>query len=83
MWESVLMSELFLDILFCDEPPDEQTLVASPKLGSKHEVCYRTLPTVHADRRVTPDLRLGIGDLGVRRVAVIAKWISESAGLST
>ena len=77
------MSELFLDILFCDEPPDEQTLVASPKLGSTHEVCYRTLPTVHADRRVTPDLRLGIGDLGVRRVTAIAKWISESAGLST
>ena len=78
----VLISEL-IDILFCDEPPDGQTLVASPKLESTHEVCYRTLPTVHADRRVTPDLRLGIGDLGVRRVAAIAKWVSESAGLAT
>ncbi|KAF8318421.1 hypothetical protein DL93DRAFT_2054479, partial [Clavulina sp. PMI_390] len=71
---------VFHNVLYCDEPPDPQSLVASPKLKSSHQVCYRTLPTVESDKRVTPDLRLGSEDFAVQRVAEIARWLTTSLG---
>ena len=74
---------LFLeDVWFCDAPPDAPTIIANPKIGSTHEICYRTLPVVPADHRFTPDLRLGRGDAAVRRVFEVVMWMERIAGLA-
>ena len=57
-------------------------LIASPKLASSHEVCYRTLPSSVADARLRPDLALGMSNAGVRRVAEMVEWVERMAGLA-
>ncbi|CDO76029.1 hypothetical protein BN946_scf184665.g21 [Trametes cinnabarina] len=56
-------------------------LSASPQLKSKMEICYRTLPTVPQDARIRPDLRLGLSDAAVRKVASVVRWFEDVAGL--
>ncbi|KAK2462868.1 hypothetical protein APHAL10511_005066 [Amanita phalloides] len=63
---------------------DAQTspsLTASPYLGSKLTLCYRTLPRGNEDHRFSPDLRLGASDAAVRKVAAVVKWFKKMAGL--
>ncbi|KAF9514919.1 hypothetical protein BS47DRAFT_1342527 [Hydnum rufescens UP504] len=73
----------FKNVWFCEAPPDVPTVTANPKIRSSHEICYRSLPVVPADRRFTPDLRLGRGDAAVRRVADMAMWMERIAGLAS
>ncbi|KAI0364441.1 hypothetical protein BV20DRAFT_974455 [Pilatotrama ljubarskyi] len=58
------------------------SLSASPQLKSKMEICYRTLPSVPQDARLRPDLRLGLSDAAVRKVASVVRWFEGVAGLS-
>ncbi|KAG5644956.1 hypothetical protein DXG03_007326 [Asterophora parasitica] len=57
------------------------TLTASPHNKSKAEICYRTMPYTHEDNRLRPDLRLGESDAAVRKVAAVARWFEDMAGL--
>ncbi|TFK90659.1 hypothetical protein K466DRAFT_596790 [Polyporus arcularius HHB13444] len=54
---------------------------ASPQLKSRLEVCYRAMPSVPQDARLRPDLRLGLSDAVVRRVASVVRWFEGMAGL--
>ncbi|KAF5312810.1 hypothetical protein D9619_002449 [Psilocybe cf. subviscida] len=58
------------------------TLSASPFLKSKLVVCYRTMPATPQDARLRPDLRLGISEPSVRRVAGIVEWFEQMAGIA-
>ncbi|KAF8346060.1 hypothetical protein F5887DRAFT_1158416 [Amanita rubescens] len=63
---------------------DAQTspsLTASPYLGSRLSICYRTLPRENDDQRLRPDLRLGASDAAVRKVANVVRWFEKMAGL--
>lgn len=57
------------------------TLSASSFLKSKMEICYRTMPYTHEDKRLRPDLRLGESDAAVRKVAAVVRWFEGMAGL--
>ncbi|KAI0644736.1 hypothetical protein C8Q79DRAFT_793019 [Trametes meyenii] len=57
------------------------SLSASPQLKSRLEICYRTLPSSPQDARLRPDLRLGMSDAAVRRVASVVRWFEDVAGL--
>jgi hypothetical protein len=46
------------------------------------EICYRTMPSTHEDGRFRPDLRLGMIDAAVRKVAAVVSWFEEMAGLA-
>ncbi|KAI0829741.1 hypothetical protein BC628DRAFT_1063783 [Trametes gibbosa] len=59
------------------------SLSASPQLKPKLEICYRTLPSALHDARFRPDLRLGLSDAAVRKVASVVAWFEGVAGLST
>ncbi|KAG6845577.1 hypothetical protein H0H87_007256 [Tephrocybe sp. NHM501043] len=63
------------------EPSSSPTLSASPYLKSKLEICYRTMPYIHEDHRLRPDLRLGESDAAVRKVAAVVRWFEDMAGL--
>jgi len=47
------------------EPQTAVSLSASPYLVSKLDICYRTMPYTHEDKRLRPDLSLGSSDAGV------------------
>jgi hypothetical protein len=57
------------------------SLTASPYLGSKLTICYRTLPRENGDQGLRPDLRLGASDAAVRKVAGVVRWFEKMAGL--
>ncbi|KAI0784060.1 hypothetical protein C8Q75DRAFT_781169 [Abortiporus biennis] len=58
------------------------SLTASPTLKSSCTLCYRTMPFLpDEDRKYRPDLRLGISDMGVRKVANVVEWFERMAGL--
>ncbi|KAF9564938.1 hypothetical protein CPC08DRAFT_759879 [Agrocybe pediades] len=65
----------------CD-PKAAMTLTASPYLKSQLVICYRTMPYAHEDGRFRPDLRLGISEPSVRKVAGMVAWFEEMAGLA-
>lgn len=65
------------------EPGASMALTASPYLKSKLDICYRTMPYAHEDQRLRPDLRLGISDATVRKVAEVVKWFEGMAGLTS
>ncbi|KAF8339576.1 uncharacterized protein EI90DRAFT_2907200 [Cantharellus anzutake] len=69
----------FKDVVLAPGP--SVSLNASPNHQSTHEICYRSLPIVPADRRFTPDLKLGRSDAVVRHVAQIVEWVIMMAGL--
>ncbi|KAL7281358.1 hypothetical protein ACG7TL_004667 [Trametes sanguinea] len=58
------------------------SLSASPQLKSRMEICYRTMPSVPQDARIRPDLRLGLSDAAVRKVASVVRWFEDVAGLA-
>ncbi|KAK7692170.1 hypothetical protein QCA50_003791 [Cerrena zonata] len=58
------------------------SLTASPYLKSRAEICFRTMPNSPEDVRFRPDLRLGISDNAVGRVAALVSWFESMAGLS-
>ncbi|RPD58692.1 hypothetical protein L227DRAFT_587082 [Lentinus tigrinus ALCF2SS1-6] len=58
------------------------TCSASPQWKSRLEVCYRAMPSVPQDARLRPDLRLGLSDAVVRKVASVVNWFETMAGLS-
>ncbi|EIW62945.1 uncharacterized protein TRAVEDRAFT_62705 [Trametes versicolor FP-101664 SS1] len=58
------------------------SLSASPQLKSRLEICYRTLPSAPQDARLRPDLRLGLSDAAVRKVAGVVRWFEGVAGLA-
>ncbi|KAI0769391.1 hypothetical protein BD413DRAFT_477912 [Trametes elegans] len=58
------------------------SLSASPQLKSRMEICYRTMPSVPQDARLRPDLRLGLSDAAMRKVALVVRWFEGVAGLS-
>ncbi|KDR85879.1 hypothetical protein GALMADRAFT_51515 [Galerina marginata CBS 339.88] len=66
----------------CD-PTTSITLSASPYLNSLLVICYRTMPYAHEDGRLRPDLRLGISDPSVRKVAAVLLWFEQMAGLKS
>lgn len=39
--------------------------------------------SVPTDMQLRPDLRLGVNDAAVRRVAAVASWFERTAGLSS
>ncbi|KAH7921051.1 hypothetical protein BV22DRAFT_756451 [Leucogyrophana mollusca] len=59
------------------------TLTASPYNKPSAEICYRTMPYTHEDKRLRPDLRLGNSDATIRKVAALVKWFENMAGLSS
>ncbi|KAK7437955.1 hypothetical protein VKT23_018390 [Stygiomarasmius scandens] len=63
------------------EPKTSPSLSASPFLKSTLEICYRTMPYIHEDTRLRPDLRLGGMDACVRKVAAVVRWFEKMAGL--
>lgn len=63
------------------EPQTSPSLTASPYLGTKLTICYRTLPRDDGDQRLRPDLRLGASDAAVRKVAGVVRWFEKMAGL--
>ncbi|KZT23880.1 hypothetical protein NEOLEDRAFT_1095249 [Neolentinus lepideus HHB14362 ss-1] len=77
------------DVVLLESKPDEDvnaggepmSLTASPNLKSRMEVCYRTMPYAHEDRKLRPDLRLGRSDPAVRKVAAVVHWFEAIAGL--
>ncbi|KAI0358741.1 hypothetical protein OH77DRAFT_1518706 [Trametes cingulata] len=80
---------LLENVLISWEPEQDGTtatipisLSASPQLKSRMEICFRTLPTVPQDARLRPDLRLGLSDAAVRKVASVVRWFEGVAGLS-
>ncbi|OSD04101.1 hypothetical protein PYCCODRAFT_176577 [Trametes coccinea BRFM310] len=58
------------------------SLSASPQLKSRMDICYRTMPSVPQDARIRPDLRLGLSDAAVRKVASVVRWFEDVAGLA-
>ncbi|EIW74002.1 hypothetical protein CONPUDRAFT_147964 [Coniophora puteana RWD-64-598 SS2] len=64
----------------CD-PGSSVVLTASPYNKPVLEICYRTMPYTHEDRRFRPDLRLGASDAAVRKVATLVDWFEDMAGL--
>ncbi|KAL5537251.1 hypothetical protein ACEPAF_1074 [Sanghuangporus sanghuang] len=66
-------------------PNNEQktVLTASPNLSSRLHICYRTLPTTPLDRRFRPDLRLATSDPGLRKVAIVVRWLERVMGLGS
>jgi hypothetical protein len=65
------------------EPMTSISITASPYLKSKLNICYRTMPYTHEDKRLRPDLRLGFSDDAVRKVAAVVKWFEGMAGLGS
>lgn len=63
------------------EPGSSITLTASPYNKPTAEICFRTMPYTREDDRLRPDLRLGKSDAAVKKVAVLAKWFEQMAGL--
>lgn len=55
---------------------------ASPHLKSRLELCFRALPSTSQDAHFRPDLRLGLSDAVVRKVASVVNWFEGMAGLS-
>ncbi len=85
---SHLLRIVFLDILVSWDPELSKNAAAvpiscsaSPQLKSRLEVCYRAMPSVPQDARLRPDLRLGLSDAVVRRVASVVRWFEGMAGL--
>ncbi|KAJ7083151.1 hypothetical protein B0H15DRAFT_429129 [Mycena belliarum] len=72
---------LLTDVVAAFEPSTAVTLTASPWQKPKMEICYRTMPYTHEDRRHRPDLRLGASDASVRKVATVVRWFEGMAGL--
>jgi hypothetical protein len=58
------------------------TLTASPYQKPTLEICYRTLPYTREDGLLRPDLRLGVSDIAVRKVATVVNWFEKIAGLA-
>ncbi|KAF7331522.1 hypothetical protein MKEN_00031100 [Mycena kentingensis (nom. inval.)] len=73
---------LLTDVMAAYEPATAVTLTASPWQKPKMEICYRTMPYTHEDRRLRPDLRLGASDASVRKVAAVVRWFEGMAGLN-
>ena len=69
------------DVATSMEPGASITILASPCLKSRLDICYRTMPYAHEDQRLWPDLRLGASDATVRKVAEVVKWFEGVAGL--
>ena len=57
-------------------------ITASPNLHSQAQICYRTLPEMHEDRKLRLDLRLGDSVPAVRRVGEVVGWMERMAGIS-
>ncbi|TBU24669.1 hypothetical protein BD311DRAFT_780864 [Dichomitus squalens] len=58
------------------------TCSASPQLRSRLQVCFRAMPSTIEDSQFRPDLRVGLSDAVVRRVASVVNWFEGIAGLS-
>ncbi|KZP29127.1 hypothetical protein FIBSPDRAFT_728098 [Athelia psychrophila] len=71
------------NVTFSSDPTSSLSLTASPYLRSKLDICYRTMPYTHEDKRLRPDLRLGVSDVAVRKVGAIVKWFEGMAGLDS
>ncbi|KAJ8583142.1 hypothetical protein M405DRAFT_749097 [Rhizopogon salebrosus TDB-379] len=63
------------------EPGSSITLTASPYNKPTAEICFRTMPYTYEDNRLRPDLRLGQSDAAVKKVAALARWFEQMAGL--
>ncbi|KAG2135183.1 uncharacterized protein EDB93DRAFT_1242573 [Suillus bovinus] len=63
------------------EPGSSITLTASPYNKPTAEICFRTMPYTREDNRLRPDLRLGKSDAAVKKVAALAHWFEQMAGL--
>ena len=70
-----------IDVNGSKDAQTSPSLTASPALGSKLTICYRTLPRENGDERLRPDLRLGASDAAVRKVAGVVRWFEKMAGL--
>ncbi|KAH7909223.1 hypothetical protein BJ138DRAFT_1102866 [Hygrophoropsis aurantiaca] len=72
-----------LDVTANWEPGSSITLTASPYNKPSAQICYRTMPYSHEDKRLRPDLRLGNSDATVKKVAALVVWFENMAGLAT
>ncbi|KAG1849271.1 hypothetical protein DFJ58DRAFT_452927 [Suillus subalutaceus] len=63
------------------EPGSSIALTASPYNKPTAEICFRTMPYTREDNRLRPDLRLGKSDAAVKKVAALAQWFEQMAGL--
>ncbi|KAH9921239.1 uncharacterized protein BXZ73DRAFT_91848 [Epithele typhae] len=71
------------DVVFIENPDAPPVACsASPQYKSTLMICYRTMPAVAEDARLRPDLRLGLSDAAVRKVATLVRWFEGMAGLS-
>ncbi|PPQ73778.1 hypothetical protein CVT26_011512 [Gymnopilus dilepis] len=71
------------NVLAACDPTASTTLTASPYLKSQMIICYRTMPYTHEDGRLRPDLRLGISEPSVRKVAALVVWFEHMSGLKS
>ncbi|KAF8893713.1 hypothetical protein CPB84DRAFT_1837309 [Gymnopilus junonius] len=71
------------NIMAACDPAASTTLTASPYLKSQLFICFRTMPYIHEDGRLRPDLRLGISEPSVRKVAALVAWFEHMAGLKS
>ncbi|TFK70064.1 hypothetical protein BDN72DRAFT_819325 [Pluteus cervinus] len=69
------------DVMANLEPGSTCSLSASPYMRSRVTICYRTLPYAHEDGQLRPDLRLGMSDPCVNKVAAVVRWFEHMAGL--
>lgn len=77
-----MLNAIIIDVTATIDPATSTILTASPYLKSQLVICYRTMPYTHEDGRLRPDLRLGISDPSVRKVAAIVTWFEGMAGLA-
>lgn len=77
----VLIVLFTVDVTTNFETGASLSLTASPYNKPRLQVCYRTMPYTHEDRRLRPDLRLARIDIAMRKVAAVVAWFEKMAGL--
>src|SRR6266498_5478993 len=73
---------IFSDVMATCEPATSISISASSYLKSSLTICYRAMPHSHEDGRLRPDLRLGISEPCVRKVANVVHWFERTTGLA-
>jgi len=80
--QSIFMSDAsYLDVLFTKGADGTASCTASKSTKSMATVCYRTIPLTSEDRKLRPDLRIGIYDPAIAKVARVVQWVQQMGGM--
>jgi hypothetical protein len=69
--------------MFTIHPDGTGSCTASMNAKSTATVCYRTVLLVPEDKRFRPDLRIGIYDPAIAKVARVVRWMQQMRGINT